>query len=103
MRVGRKKLSEYFLRILRDSQPKFYRRALELNKADKFVFYSQRIKPNFIHDDTTDTWTDSSSSSSSTVSDTDEGKFFYKLALFCERTPLDSKKDESEEGTEDMS
>lgn len=70
MRVGRKKLSEYFLRRLRDKNPMFYRQALQLNKQDKFIFYSQRQKPNFLIDNTTDTWTDSSSSTSSTYSDT---------------------------------
>lgn len=67
MRVGRKKLCEHFFKVLKEKNKKMYRRALELNREDSYVFISQRKKPNFVLDNSTPTFTDSSSSSSDSI------------------------------------
>lgn len=68
LRVSRKKLSEYFLRCLRAKEPEYYKKALKINKKDKFVFYNQKKRGNFLLDISTATFTDSTSSSSSSSS-----------------------------------
>ena len=65
MRVGRKKLSEKFMNVLKEKNPEKFRRVLEMNREDKFVFMSKVKSKNFMLDNTTPTFTDSSSTSSS--------------------------------------
>lgn len=68
LRVSRKKLSEYFLRCLREKEPEYYKRALKMNLKDRFVFYTQKRRGNYVLDVSTATFTDSTSSSSSSSS-----------------------------------
>jgi len=89
MRVSRKKLSEFFLRTLRTTEPAFYKRALQLNRDDKFVFYKHRVRGNFVNDISTPTFTDSTSSSSSSSSYPDSGN---KSIIFLDE---ESEDDES--------
>ncbi len=56
-RANRKKLSHFFLRMLRKKQPALHQQALALNQRDKFVMFPDRPKPPvlapFRADDTT--------------------------------------------------
>jgi histone arginine demethylase JMJD6 len=73
-RSNRKKLSHFFLKMLKKKQPGFYERALELNRKDKFVMFPDRPKkPSavpFKEDDTTTSIDYSSSSGTDKSSST---------------------------------
>lgn len=65
MRVQRFQLSRYFLHKLKKKNPAFYKRAIQLNSADKFIPFEHRQGNHFLLDVTTDSDSNSSSDSSS--------------------------------------
>jgi histone arginine demethylase JMJD6 len=69
MRIQRYRLSKYFLHKLKKKCPAFYRRALQLNSADKFILVEERLAGNFMLDISTDSISDSSSEDSSSSSE----------------------------------
>lgn len=79
-RSSRRKLSHFFLRMLKKSNLNLYNHAIELNTRDKFVMFPNRPKEvEFKQDDTTTSFdysssSDSSSSTSYESADVDKGE-----------------------------
>lgn len=70
-RSSRKKLSNFFLRMLKKSNPPLYEKAIGLNQRDRFTMFPERTDENvrsFKEDDTTTSYDYSSSSSGSSSS-----------------------------------
>lgn len=77
-RSSRKKLSTFFLRMLKKRDLTLYNQAINLNKRDKFVMFPERPKEIAFKEDDTTTSVDYSTSSDSSSSTSYESADIHK-------------------------